>query len=167
MSARTSSTIDINKILPIAAVALAGIIFLGTVAAIIAGKRPGKDFRRGDPSGVSDIRGGAQGQKEFKEFGTLRIRLLPDENSTEPAAVLVVTPWLSYDGGDSAFYEELVAKKRLFSSYIMEFFSTKSKNALLSAGEKEAKRALLERMNGQLSLGKISALYFDDYIFLD
>ena len=144
MSARPSFTIDINKILPIAAVALAGIIFLGTVAAIIAGKRPGKDFRRGDPSGVSDIRGGAQGQKEFKEFGTLRIRLLPDENSTEPAAVLVVTPWLSYDGGDSAFYEELVAKKRLFSSYIMEFFSTKSKNALLSAGEKEAKKPLMK-----------------------
>ena len=144
-----------------------GIILLGTIAALIAGKRPGMDYRRADPSNVSQAGIAAAGLKEFKEFGTLRIRLLPDEDSKEPAAVLVVTPWLSYDGGDSAFYEELVAKKRLLSSYIMEYFSTKSKNALLSSGEKEAKRALLERMNGQLSLGKISALYFDDYIFLD
>ena len=167
MSARLSYNIDMNKILPITAAALVAVILLGTVAAMIAGKRPGQAYRRSDPTSVSQAGEAAANLKEFKEFGTLRIRLLPDENSKEPAAVLVVTPWLSYDGGDSAFYEELVAKKRLFSSYIMEFFSTKSKNALLSSGEKEAKRALLERMNGQLSFGKISALYFDDYIFLD
>ena len=159
--------IDANKALLIAAASLASLIILGTIAALAAGKRPGADYRRGDPAAVSEIKGAAAGQKEFKEFGTLRIRLLPDENSKEPAAVLVVTPWFAYDAGDSAFYEELTAKKRLFASYIMEWFSTKTKSALLSAGEKEAKRALLERMNGQLSLGKISALYFDDYIFLD
>jgi flagellar basal body-associated protein FliL len=55
----------------------------------------------------------------------------------------------------------------MFASYILEFFSTKSKNALLSAGEKEVKRLLLERLNSQLSLGQVAAIYFDDYIFLD
>ena len=42
-----------------------------------------------------------------------------------------------------------------------------AKNALLSIGEKEIKRLLLERFNSQLTLGKLNAIYFDDYIFLD
>lgn len=159
--------IDINTAILLAAITLALAIVAGTIAALLAGKRPGADYRRLDPAGIEDVKGAAKGQKEFKEFGTLRIRLLPNENSKAPAAVLVVTPWLSYNGGDSAFYEELVSKKRLFSSYITEYFSTKTKNALLSTGESEAKRDLLERFNGQLSLGKISAIYFDDYIFME
>lgn len=158
---------DINKALPITAIAIAAVIALGTVAALIAGKRPGLAYRKSDPRDVEQIKGVLAEQKQFKEFGSLRIRLLPNEGSDEIGAVLLVTPWLAYDSADTAFYEELVAKKKLFSAYFQEFFSTKSKNALLSIGEKEIKRRLLERINGQLSLGKIAALYFDDYIFLD
>ena len=158
---------DLNKALPAAAALLAAVIVLGTAAALIAGKRPGQAFRKSDPQGVSQLKGKEAAQSEFKEFGTIRIRLLPSEDSSEPGAILVVSPWLSYDSGDSAFYEELVSKKKMFSSYIQEYFSSKTKNALLSAGEKEIKRALLERFNGQLSLGKLSGLYFDDYMFLD
>lgn len=159
--------IDINKALKLAAAALAAAIVLGTIAALAAGKRPGADWRKSDPQSLSQLDGGQNAQSEFKEFETFRIRLLPDENSGQAGSVLTLTPWLSYTQSGSAFYEELVAKKRLFSSYIMEYFSTKTKNALLSIGEKKVKQALLERFNGQLSLGKIDAIYFDDYIFLD
>ncbi len=160
---------DLNKALPAAAVILAAIILLGTVAALLAGKRPGKDFRKSDPASAAQIGGGSQTgkQSEFKEFGTLRVRLAPEQGSSEPGAVLVVTPWLAYESNDSAFYEELVSKKKIFSSYILECFSGKTKNALLSIGEKEVKKNLLDRMNAALSLGKIGAIYFDDYMFLD
>ncbi len=162
--------IDFEKILPLVALALAAIIVLGTAAAFLAGKRPGTAYRKSDPQSVAEINGGAADKKQFKEFGTLRVRLLPDEGSKgggDKGAVLTVTPWLSYESDDSAFYEELVAKKKIFSSYILEFFSTRSKNALLSIGEKEIKRLLLERFNSQLAFGKLTAIYFDQYLFLD
>lgn len=158
--------VDWNKALPLAAAAIAALIVLGTIAALIAGKRPGMAYRKSDPASAAQIKSG-QKQMQFKEFGTLRTRLLPQEGSEEAGSVLLVTPWLSYENDDSAFYEELISKKNLFSSYILEFFSTKTKNQLLSIGEKEIKRLLLERFNSQLSLGKLSAIYFDDYIFLD
>lgn len=159
--------IDWNKLLPLIAVGIAGLIILGTIAALIAGKRPGIAYRKSDPSSAERIKGSGPERMQFKEFGTLRTRLLPEEGSKEAGSVLLVTPWLSYDSDDSAFYEELVSKKNMFSSYILEFFSAKSKNELLSIGEKEVKRQLLERFNGQLTLGKLEAIYFDDYIFLD
>ncbi len=159
--------IDANKILCITAASIAALIVLGSAIAFAAGKRPGIAYRRSDPNEAVQIQGGARRQTQFKEFGTLRTRLLPNEGSKEAGSVLLVTPWLSYENDDSAFYEELLSKKNMFASYILEFFSTKSKNALLSTGEKEVKRLLLERLNSQLSLGKVAAIYFDDYIFLD
>ena len=159
--------VDWNKALPLAAAAIAALIVLGTIAALIAGKRPGLAYRKSDPASAAQIKGAGQNQTQFKEFGTLRTRLLPQEGSKEAGSVLLVTPWLSYESDDSAFYEELLSKKNMFASYILEFFSAKTKNQLLSIGEKEIKRLLLERFNSQLSLGKLSAIYFDDYIFLD
>ena len=156
-----------DKALPIFAVALAAVILLGTIAAFAAGKRPGVAYRKSDPQSAAQIKGAGLERTQFKEFGTLRARLLPNEGTKEPGAVLLVTPWLSYESADSAFYEELVSKKKMFAAYFLEFFSSRSKNALLSIGEKEVKKQLLERFNSQLSLGKISAIYFDDYIFLD
>ncbi|MBO7122105.1 MAG: hypothetical protein J6V90_02340 [Treponema sp.] len=159
--------VDWNKLLPLLAASIAALILLVTIIALIAGKRPGIAYRKSDPHSAEQIKGASQEQMQFKEFGTLRTRLLPDEGSKEAGSVLLVTPWLSYQNDDSAFYEELLSKKNMFASYILEFFSTKTKNALLSAGEKEIKRILLERLNSQLSLGKVDAIYFDDYIFLD
>ncbi len=159
--------IDLNKILPLVAAGIAAAIILGTIIAFASGKRPGVAYRRSDPQSAQEIKGNAGEQTQFKEFGTLRARLLPNEGTKEDGSILLLTPWLSYESTDSAFYEELVSKKKMFSAYFLEFFSSRTKNALLSIGEKEIKRLLLEKFNSQLSLGKISAIYFDDYIFLD
>ena len=158
--------INLDKLLPLVAAGIAAAIILGTIAAFAAGKRPGVAYRRSDPQNAEEIKNGAE-QTQFKEFGTLRARLLPNEGTKEAGSVLLLTPWLSYESTDSAFYEELASKKKMFSAYFLEFFSSRSKNALLSIGEKEIKKRLLEKFNSQLSLGKISAIYFDDYIFLD
>ncbi len=125
------------------------------------------NLRRSDPASVEQIKGADDNLSAFKEFTTLRIITMPNEDSQGNASILVVTPWLSYEGSDSAFYEELVSRKRLFTSFFVEYFSSRSKNALLSIGEKNIKRELLDKFNSELRLGQLSAIYFDDYIFLD
>lgn len=159
--------IKTNAILTAIIIALCALIFISSIVALIAGKRPGMNLRRSDPASVEQIKGAGDNLNEFKEFGTLRINTMPNEDSQENYSVLVVTPWLSYEGSDSAFYEELVSRKRLFTSFFVEYFSSRSKNALLSIGEKKIKQELLDKFNLELHLGQLSAIYFDDYIFLD
>lgn len=161
------SRIETNTILTAIVVALCALIFISSVIAIIAGKRPGMNLWRSDPASVEQIKGADDNLSAFKEFTTLRIITMPNEDSQGNASILVVTPWLSYEGSDSAFYEELVSRKRLFTSFFVEYFSSRSKNALLSIGEKNIKRELLDKFNSELRLGQLSAIYFDDYIFLD
>lgn len=161
------SRIETNTILTAIVIALCALIFISSVIAIIAGKRPGMNLRRSDPASVEQIKGADDNLSAFKEFTTLRIITMPNEDSQGNASILVMTPWLSYEGGDSAFYEELVSRKRLFTSFFVEYFSSRSKNALLSIGEKNIKQELLDKFNSELRLGQLSAIYFDDYIFLD
>lgn len=161
------SRIETNTILTAIVIALCALIFISSVIAIIAGKRPGMNLRRSDPASVEQIKGADDNLSAFKEFTTLRIITMPNEDSQGNASILVVTPWLSYEGSYSAFYEELVSRKRLFTSFFVEYFSSRSKNALLSIGEKNIKRELLDKFNSELRLGQLSAIYFDDYIFLD
>lgn len=159
--------IETNTILVAIIIVLGALIFISSIVVLIAGKRPGMNLRRSDPAGVEQIKGAGENLNEFKEFGTLRISTMPNEDSQENRSVLVVTPWLSYEESDSAFYEELVSRKRLFTSFFVEYFSNHSKNALLSIGEKNVKQELLTKFNSELRLGQLSAIYFDDYIFLD
>lgn len=159
--------IETNTILVAIIIVLGALIFISSIVVLIAGKRPGMNLRRSDPAGVEQIKGAGENLNEFKEFGTLRISTMPNEDSQESRSVLVVTPWLSYEENGSAFYEELVSRKRLFTSFFVEYFSSHSKNALLSIGEKNVKQELLTKFNSELRLGQLSAIYFDDYIFLD
>ena len=141
------SRIETNTILTAIVIALCALIFISSVIAIIAGKRPGMNLRRSDPASVEQIKGADDNLSAFKEFTTLRIITMPNEDSQGNASILVVTPWLSYEGSDSAFYEELVSRKRLFTSFFVEYFSSRSKNALLSIGEKNIKQELLDKFN--------------------
>lgn len=158
--------IELNKLLLLIAAGIGALIILGTVIALITGKRPGMNMRHNDPSSIEEIKGANPNLKAFKEFGMLRTITMVDEHGNE-GAVMVLTPWFSYESTDSAFYEELVSHKRLFTSVFLEYFSTKTKNALLSMGENQIKEQLLDRFNSQLTMGHINALYFDDYMFLD
>ena len=160
--------LNTERLLVIIAAAIALIIALVTLVSLAAGKRPGTGYRKKDPSGIS-VTGGSESISEFREFGTLRIRTLPDSEKPDNAngSLLIVTPWFSYEDRGPDFYEELVAKKKLFASFFMEYFSSHTKADLLLTGEKSVKQLLLDRMNGELILGKLSALYFDDYMFMD
>ena len=49
---------------------------------------------------------------------------------------------------------------------LLDYFAGHTQKEILSLGEKKVKEELLFKINEQLVMGKISALYFDDYIFL-
>ena len=160
---------DINKILTYIIYVLLGIIVVGTLIAIVTGKANlSQRYRRRDPSGVAEIfsKNGAEMQ-EFKEFGTLRALTKPESDSVSNGVNLVVTPWLSYQKADSAFYEELAHKKKKLETIFLSYFASRTQKELFSLGEKNIKKELCNLVNEQLVLGKVDAVYFDDYIFLE
>lgn len=157
----------INKVLIYIILALAFIIIFCTITAFCAGKASfGKAYRKKDPSSISQLKLATENIQEFKEFGTLRALTKPEEGLSV-GVNLVVSPWLSYEKKDSAFYEELTHKKKIISTIFLNYFASYTQKELYTIGEKKVKEDLLTLINEQLIFGKIQALYFDDYIFLE
>ena len=85
----------------------------------------------------------------------------------EGDVLVVVSPWFSYPPDDSAFYEELSKKKLTLQGITRDFFSHRTKQELLGQNEDRVKQELCQKMNEELVLGKITQIYFEDYLFLD
>ena len=85
-----------------------------------------------------------------------------DENS-----VLILEPWFPYKQDDVAFLEEINEKSRAIKILITSYFKTKTKAELLRAGENAIKKELLAEINNMLVMGKFSAIYFSEYLFLN
>ena len=64
-------------------------------------------------------------------------------------------------------YEELCQKQRKIRTIILQFFTQKTQKELFSMGEEVIKSEILKLINEELSMGKIEALYFEEYIFLE
>ena len=99
----------------------------------------------------------------YTGLGTIRCITAPvseGEEITDAGTAVVITPWLAYPEGDTIFYEEMA---RIVTNY----FSLRTKNTLLSTPEEKLKQEILDEINSQMSLGKISSIYFTDYIFLE
>ena len=157
---------SINEILVYVLCGLGALILFCTLTAFLAGKASFKTYRRSDPQSVKN-NSKDNTVSEFKEFGTLRAVTKPEKEEFSNGANLVVTPWFSYTNTDSAFYEELVQKKKSISTLMLNYFASKTQKQLFSDGEKKVKEDIKNMINEQLVLGKIQAVYFDDYIFLD
>ena len=157
---------SLNTMLAAAVGALALIILGGTVLALATRHVPGADLRKDDPTPQErEAARGAQDRTAFTELGRLRTATAPDEN--ERRTLIIVTPWLEYTGGDATFYEELSNKLRSVRAIITTYFSGFTKEQLLAQGEQAVKQQLLARINEQLVLGSITAIYFNDYQFLE
>lgn len=159
--------ISFDKILIYVIAALGAIIIFCTLTAFLAGKASFNTYRKGDPQSVSEIK--SNDDKEILEFkfGTLRALTAPEKKEFSNGTNLVVTPWLTYTSRDSAFYEELIQKKQTLTNIFLNYFASRTPKELYSLGEKKIKSELLVLINDELVLGKIEAVYFDDYIFLD
>ncbi|MCI1208307.1 MAG: flagellar basal body-associated FliL family protein [Treponema sp.] len=153
--------ISFNRILGSIAFSILILIIAGTLAAFILKKAdPGKGLRKKDP-----VPAERTAQDSFSELGELRIPIKngkQKENST-----LVLLPWLSYDPGDKAFHEELSQKKLKIRMIFITYFSDYTETELLNFGEQKIKQDLLHLINSELVLGKITAVYFSEYIFLE
>ena len=98
----------------------------------------------------------------FSDFGRLRTF-----TADKPQIPVVVLPFLSYKTENTFLYEELCQKQRKIKSMILQFFTQKTQKELFSMGEEIVKSQILLLINNELSMGKIEALYFEEYIFLE
>ena len=98
----------------------------------------------------------------FSDFG--RLRTFTKDN---PQIPVVVLPFISYKTENTFLYEELCQKQRKIKSIILQFFTQKTQKELYLLGENSIKSQLLQLINEELSMGKIEALYFEEYIFLE
>lgn len=135
--------------------------------------RPGKNLRDADPDPtpreIENLNKKLDDKiAAYTGLGTIRCITAPDADANdETGTVVVITPWLAYPEGDTVFYEELARKRTVISSIFTNYFSTRTKVQLLSTTEDKIKAELQSQINEQMSLGKISAIYFTDYIFLE
>ena len=98
----------------------------------------------------------------FSDFG--RLRTFTADN---PQIPVVVLPFISYKTENSFLYEELCQKQRKIRTIILQFFTKKTQKELFSIGEEVIKSEILKLINEELTMGKIEALYFEEYIFLE
>jgi flagellar basal body-associated protein FliL len=163
-----------DRILYIIVFFLLGIIALGTIVAFATHKaQPGVLLRRAEPAPVVTDNPKTQNTQSNKTIaytglGQIRapVKPAPSANAGETQIVLI-SPWFSYPRGDSPFYEELSAKNRKLKLIFSDYFSRYTMKELLAKGEADVKNDITALMNDELILGKLSDLYFDEYIFLD
>ena len=102
----------------------------------------------------------------YFELGTIRISCA-EADSEEGGSLMVITPWLAYPAGDTVFYEELARKSGSIKGIFQAYFSSRTKNQLLTETEEKIVQIIIEEINSDLALGKISSIYFTDYLFLE
>ena len=149
-------------------IAVAVLLFLAIVAgsaiALFAKNAvPGAGLRRIDPNPRSVMQ--HDGTAAFTRIGQLRVSTKPADDDSH--AIVVVSPWLEYVDSNAEFYEELDRKQRAIRMAISAYFARFTEDELALRGERAVKEDLLALVNGQLVLGKITAIYFNEYQFLD
>ena len=152
--------------------ALVLVILLGTVIGFASKKaEPGKNLRDADPAPtvreIENLNKHSDSKiAAYTGLGTIRCLTAPQDEEDIGTSV-VITPWLSYPEDDTVFFEELARKRLLITSVFTTYFSSYTKTELLSRTEDKIKEDLQNKINEQLSLGKILQIYFTDYIFLE
>ena len=163
-----SKTEILNKFLVAIIILLVIVIVTGTLITKLAPKKDaspkeliaqGKAVNLAQPADTSDI--------AYFELGTLRISTVNKDEENMLGIGMVLSPWLAYPAQDSVFYEELMRKKGLVKSVFQQYFSERTKEEILSQSEESIISTLLTEVNKKLSLGRVSDIYFTDYLFLE
>jgi flagellar basal body-associated protein FliL len=97
----------------------------------------------------------------FTGIGRLRISLEP-----QPAAA-VLSVVFPYPPEDRAFSGELAARLPELRQITIDYFKGFSADELRGADEVSLKTGILARYNRLLRLGKIEAVYLNDFVILD
>jgi flagellar basal body-associated protein FliL len=156
------------RILIVTVLLLVAVIAAGTVLALarrapVAGAAEARTADQGGPEGLEARRTGTDRRSAYFT-GVGRIRAATTD--ARPATVIVSIAF-PYDKTDVPFSEELAAKTREFRQVAAELFSSYPGDRLRKTSEAELKAELLRRYNALLRLGKIEAIYFNDYLIVD
>jgi len=158
------------KLLFIILLAVVGIIIIGTILNLATRDSAiGSNYRHMDPEPQKVIKKSQKTEQSvdaYTAMGQLRVTTKGEDENT-PGSLLVVSPWFTYASSDSALFEELQQKERQEKSLITNYFSRFTKAELIDRGEATIKTDILELINGQLVMGKIRAVYFDQYVFFE
>ena len=158
--------LTLNKVLISIIIALVLVIITGTIAAKVSQKKQTPQVLLAQGKAVSLMAPADDSVAAYYELGTIRI-LTQSQNEDDEGTILVVSPWLAYAAGDTVFYEEIARKRGVIKGIFQSYFSERSKKQLLEETEVKIEEILKEQINSRLSLGKISDIYFTDYIFLE
>ena len=150
-----------NILLAVIAGILIFIIAVSAIALCTKNAQPGVGLRHEDPAPQSV----GNSKSAFNEIGQNRVFTKEDEN--EQKSVVVLVPWFEYDGSDTAFFEELDRKHLSIKNLFTAYFQSHTREELLKLGEDKIKNELKSQVNETLVLGNITAIYFNDYLFLD
>ncbi|MBN2872375.1 MAG: hypothetical protein JXJ30_05655, partial [Halothiobacillaceae bacterium] len=96
------------------------------------------------------------------ELGRIRAASAPPD----PVDVIIAISF-PYDETDVPFGEELFANKHLFHEDVRAFFADKSARTVRSMRDDVVRKALLERFNRRLLLGRIEQLWLHEYLVIE
>ena len=149
------------KLLRIVIIILIAAIVIGTVIAFV---KKTKERASGRQDALSESGMTYIPPKEYALYGDLgQLRAVTADN---PPITVILKPFLEYKASDTAFQEELVAKKEGLKKNILDWFSLESAYRLSSELPQDIKQALIERINKQLVLGSIHNIYFEEFVIL-
>lgn len=182
-----SMKLTLNRILAGVCLLILLAILVGTAIFFATRKaRPGIDLRRPEPmptveeqisrsraAAAQDSGGSAQGDSlagdgsgAYTSLGQIRATTMAHPE-TAATALVIVEPWFSYASDDPAFAEELDNKRQKIRSIFLQLFASHTFPQLRDMGEARVKALLLDSINRELIFGKISAVFFEEYLFLE
>ena len=105
---------------------------------------------------------GTAGVPAVVELGRIRAASAPPD----PVDVIIAISF-PYDETDVPFGEELFANKHLFHEDVRAFFADKSARTVRNMRDDVVRKALLERFNRRLLLGRIEQLWLHEYLVIE
>lgn len=167
MNATSDETLQaLNKALVTLAILI--VLAIAGVTAVFYVKNKGKIepvYRRAQTVPQSGNSSKTQ-EDAFADVGQIRVFSKKSEDE-ESSPLVVVSPWFSYPEGDRQLYEELSSKEKQIRAVVAGYFATLTMDEARRKGEVRVKEELLEIINSNLVMGKIHAVYFNEYIFID
>ena len=161
-----SENVTLNRILLAVIAGLLLVILIGTIAGLVGKKNQIPENLIAQGKAVSLMAPANTDELAYFELGTIRVSTAKAD-SNEGGVIMVLSPWLAYPAGDTVLYEELARKSGVMKGVFQAYFSSRTKNQLLTETEEKIVRVIMDEINADLALGKISGIYFTDYLFLE
>ena len=160
------NNVSLNKILLAIIIALVLVILTGTIITLAGKKNQTPQALISQGKAISLMAPADTTEVSYYELGTIRISTAKAD-SEEGGSIMVLSPWLAYPSGDTVLFEELSRKKGSIRGIFQAYFSARTKNQLLTETEEKIVQIIEEEINADIALGKISGIYFTDYLFLE